>query len=89
MTSRLRRNAREAKIMLGETGTLNRVAATATVFKDPESADWIVSSIDSSGDGGVYTVIFSGPFARERSVEYASEKYSGLLLRESDLPEYL
>jgi hypothetical protein len=87
--SRLRRNARGAKVMLGETGTLPRVAAVATVFEDQESADWVVSSIDSSGDGGVYTVIFSGPLARERAVEYASEKYSGLLLRESDLPTYL
>jgi hypothetical protein len=74
--------------MLGLSGSLKRIAALATVFKDTESADWIVSALDASGDGGIYVTVFSGPSARERATEYAREKYSGLQLREPDQPEY-
>lgn len=77
-----RRQSREAKIMLGETGTIRRVAALATLSKgDVDPSDWVVSALDSKGDGGIYLTIFSGPEAYERALEYASEKYSGLLRR--------
>lgn len=74
--------------MLGDTGRLARVAAAATVFWESESSDWIVLSLDSSGDGGIYTTSFGGPNARERAIEYASEKYSGFRLRTPDPPKY-
>jgi len=80
-----RKQGLDAKTMLGDTGTVSRVAALATVYMgyiDP--CDWVVSALDSHGDGGIYLTIFSGPLARERAVEYASEKYSGLLLRDPD-----
>jgi len=80
--SRLRRNAKEAKELLGDSGTLRRVASLATVYPGEEPDEWIVSALDSSGDGGIYAAAFSGPLARERAIEYAREKYSGLRLRE-------
>lgn len=76
--SRLRRNAREAKELLGDIGNLRRVASLATVcLGEPGTDEWVVSSLDSSGDGGIYITTFSGPFAKERAIEYAREKYSG------------
>jgi hypothetical protein len=78
----LRRQAQEAKAMLGDTGVVNRVAALATVFQDGD--EWVVESLDSSGDGGICVTAFSGPFARERGLEYAREKHSGFVLNEFD-----
>jgi hypothetical protein len=73
--------------MLGATGTLRRVAAIATVYKgDTDPEDWVVESIDSTGDGGIFITAFSGPLAKERALEYAMEKYSGLQLREPGQP---
>lgn len=81
--SQLRRRAAEAKHLLGSSGEIARVGAVATVYKgDVDPEDWVVEAIDSSGDGGIYVTVFSGPLARERAVEYAREKYSGLRLRE-------
>ena len=80
--SRLRRNAKEAKELLGDSGMLRRVASLATVSPGEEADEWVVSALDSSGDGGIYITAFSGPLARERAIEYAREKYSGLRLRE-------
>ncbi len=68
--------------MLGETGAVVRVAALASVYRDDD--EWIVESLDSSGDGGICTTAFSGPFAEKRALEYAQEKYSGWLLCEPD-----
>jgi hypothetical protein len=85
--SEIRRNARDAKAMLGRTGTIRRVAAFATVSQGYLSEnDWVVETLDSAGDGGVYVTVFSGPKARERALEYAEEKYSGARLREADPP---
>jgi hypothetical protein len=80
--SQLRQNARTAKAMLGRTGTVKRVAALATVYRDGD--EWVVESIDSDGDGGIYFTAFSGPRAERRALEYAQEKYSGFQL--SSLP---
>jgi hypothetical protein len=83
--SHLRRRARDAKGMLGDTGTLRRVAAVATVYQgDVGPDDWVVEALDSTGDGGIFVTIFAGPLARERALEYAQEKYSGLELRAPD-----
>jgi hypothetical protein len=80
--SDIRRNARDAKAMLGRTGTIHRVAAFATLYEGYLSPDdWVVETLD---DGGVYVTVFSGPQARERAFEYAEEKYSGVQLREPD-----
>lgn len=77
--SEIRRNAAEAKCLLGDTGTLRRVAAVATVYRgDVGPDDWVVEALDSSGDGGIFVTIFAGPLAKERAHEYAREKYSGL-----------
>jgi hypothetical protein len=87
--SEIRRNARDAKAMLGATGTVRRVAAFATVYQGYLSPnDWVVETLDSTGDGGVYVTVFSGPKARERAFEYAEEKYSGVQLRGADPPPH-
>jgi len=82
--SEIRRSARNAKAMLGRTGTIRRVAAFATVYQGfltPD--DWVVETLDSAGDGGIYITVFCGPKAKERAVEYAEEKYSGVQLRDA------
>jgi hypothetical protein len=85
--SEIRRNAKDAKAMLGRTGALRRVAAFATVYQGYVSPDdWVIETLDSTGDGGVYITVFSGPKARERALEYAEEKYSGVQLREPEPP---
>lgn len=73
--------------MLGRTGTIRRIAAFATVSQGYLSEnDWVVETLDSTGDGGVYVTVFSGPKAKERALEYAGEKYSGVQLRNVDPP---
>lgn len=86
--SRLRQNAQQAKAMLGDEGALRRVASLATVERGDDPEEWIVSALDSSGDGGIYSTIFTGPLARDRAIEYAQEKYSGFELRKPGQPEY-
>ena len=66
--------------MLGATGIIARVAAVASVYRDDD--EWVVESLDSSGDGGICVTAFSGPFAEKRALEYAQEKHSGWLLCE-------
>ena len=79
--NRQRRQAAEAKMLLGSVGELRRVAAVATVYQgDLSPDDWVVTSIDSGGDGGIFVTVFSGPLARNRAMEYAREKYSRLRL---------
>lgn len=78
--SKLRQQAAHAKAILGPSGELKRVASLATVYQD--GAEWIVSTLDSSGDGGIYVTAFSGPLAQERALEYASEKYAGFQQRD-------
>lgn len=86
--SELRRKATEAKTLLGNGGNVRRVAAVAIVYQGYISeADWVVEALDSHGDGGIYTTVFSGPSAKERALEYAGEKYSGVEVRTRDLPQ--
>ena len=81
--NQLRRNAQHARALLGEIGTLRRVASLATLYQ--EDADtWAVESVDSSGDGSLYVTAFHGPDARERASEYARQKYSGFRVRRPD-----
>jgi hypothetical protein len=83
--SQFRRNASDAHSMLGGEGTITRVPALATVYQsERDSTDWCVGSLDSSGEGSIFTTVFLGPFARERALEYAREKYSGFQVREPD-----
>ena len=85
--SELRRKAQEAKALLGETGSLCRVAAFAIVYQGYlDDDDWVVEALDSQGDGGIYATVFSGPSAKERALEYAGEKYSGVEVRKRDRP---
>jgi hypothetical protein len=77
--SRLRDNAQYARIMLGESGEVRRIASRADV-KETEPGVWRVGSIDSSGDGGIYETFFEGPDSYRRAVEYAAAKYSGTLV---------
>lgn len=75
--------------MLGRTGTIRRVAAFATVYQGFLSPDdWVVETLDSAGDGGVYVTVFFGPKAKERALEYAEEKYSGVQVRDADPPRH-
>ncbi len=76
--SKLRTPAEDAKVMLGPTGELRRVAALAIISQS--GATWLVGAVDSSGNGRFYGVAFTGPQARERAIEYAGEKYSGYRL---------
>lgn len=83
--SELRRKAKEAKAILGATGTVRRVAAFAIVYKGyVGEEDWVVETLDSHGDGGIYVTVFAGPQAQERALEYAEEKYSGVEVRSPD-----
>lgn len=85
--SELQRKAKDAKALLGETGSLHRVAAFAIVYEGYlGDDDWVVEALDSRGDGGIYATVFSGPSAKERALEYAEEKYSGLEVRKRDQP---
>lgn len=85
--SELRRKAKDAKTLLGPNGALRRVAAFAIVYQGYLGADdWVVEALDSDGDGGIYTTVFSGPSAKERALEYAEEKYSGVEVRKRDQP---
>jgi hypothetical protein len=85
--SELRRKAKEAKAIFGATGTLRRVAAFAIVYKGyVGEEDWVVETLDSHGDGGIYVTVFAGPLAKERALEYAEEKYSGVEVRNRDRP---
>jgi hypothetical protein len=85
--SELRRKAVEAKAILGATGTVSRVAAFAIVYKGYVGEDdWVVETLDSHGDGGIYVTVFAGPQAQERALEYAEEKYSGVEVRDPDRP---
>jgi hypothetical protein len=85
--SELRRKAKEAKTILGDTGTVGRVAAFAIVYQGYiNDDDWVVESLDSHGDGGIYVTVFVGPQAKARALEYAGEKYSGVEVRMRDQP---
>jgi len=69
--------------MMGSTGEVRRVPALATIYPSPdEPGEWIVGSLDSSGDGGIYLTCFSGPNAERRALEYAEAKYSALQRRD-------
>lgn len=65
--------------VLGSNGTVRRVAAVATVYRD--RLDWVVEAPDSNGGGGLYLTTFEGPLAKERALEYASGKYAGVRVR--------
>jgi hypothetical protein len=80
--SKLCNPAKDAKAMLGPTGELRRVAALATVSQN--GATWLVGATDSCGNGRFYGVAFTGPEAQARALEYASEKYSGYRLTNSE-----
>lgn len=85
--SELRRKAKEAKAILGAAGTVRRVAAFAIVYKGyVGEEDWVVETLNSHGDGGIYVTVFAGPQAQERALEYAEEKYSGVEVRTPDRP---
>jgi hypothetical protein len=80
--SKLRHKAKEAKTILGPIGTLRRVAAFAVVSKGYVGEDdWVVETLDSHDNGSFYVTVFAGPLAKERALEYAEEKYSGVELR--------
>lgn len=63
--------------------SLQRVQTRAEIYKDdPQPGDWMVWSLDKSGDGGIYCAIFAGPDARSRATEYAEAKYDEVLQRD-------
>ena len=68
---------------ISSVATLRRVHTRAEIHKDdPQPRDWMVWSLDVSGDGGIYCTIFAGPSARERAIEYAEAKYHEVRLRD-------
>ncbi len=75
----LQHNAKVIKSLLGSSGTVRRVAAVATVYRD--RLDWVVEAPESKGGSGPYLTTFGGPFAKERALEYACGKYAGVRVR--------
>lgn len=59
---------------------MNRLDVVADIYEG-DAGDWLVWSIDPEGDGGMLEVIFSGPDAPERAIEYAEMKYCGFRVR--------
>lgn len=56
---------------------MRKVDAAAEIYKgDVNPSDWVVWSLDASGDGGIFTTVFSGPCAEQRASEYARAKYA-------------
>lgn len=85
----VRKRASDTGVVLEQPGALKRIAAVAAVYKGgggPE--DWVVETIDSTGDDGICVTVFVGPDAKERAIEYASEKYSGLRLHDPSQSTY-
>lgn len=68
--------AKHAKILLGDTGELQRVAALALVYP-AEHAGWVVRAVISRASCEEVTG-FLGPTAKQRALEYAAEKYAGV-----------
>ena len=67
-------------------GYVQRIKTNAEVYKgDVDPNDWVVWSLDESGDGGIFTSIFSGPDAEQRAIEYARLKYAEFQRRDLDL----
>lgn len=67
---------RHAKVLLGDTGELERVAALALVYP-AEHSGWVVRAVVSRTNCEEVTG-FLGPTARQRAMEYAAEKYAGV-----------
>ena len=62
--------------------SLQRVHTRAEIYQDdPQPGDCMVWSLDKSGDGGIYCVIFAGPEAEARAVEYAKAKYDETIVK--------
>lgn len=56
--------------------TETRFDAVAEVYQDdPLPGDWMVFAVDPTGDGGLFTAIFSGAAAEDRAVEYARRTF--------------
>ncbi len=72
---------KHAKILLGDTGELERIAALALVYPT-HHAGWVVRAVASPADTEEVTG-FLGPTAKERALEYAGEKYAGVKLMET------
>ena len=66
-----------------------QIGTRAEIYPDsPELGDWMVWSLDKSGDGGIYCIIFAGPNARDRAVEYAEAKYVEFRLHDPNQRPY-
>lgn len=74
---------KHAKVLLGDTGELERVAALALVYP-AEHSGWVVRAVISRTSCEEVTG-FLGPTARQRALEYAAEKYSGVKVCDSPL----
>ena len=69
---------KHAKILLGDTGELERIAALALVYPT-QHAGWVVRAVTSPANAEEVTG-FIGPTAKQRAMEYAAEKYAGVKL---------
>jgi hypothetical protein len=72
---------KHAKILLGDTGELERVAALALVYPT-HHAGWVVRAVTSEANADEVTG-FLGPTAKQRALEYAGEKYAGVKVLDS------
>lgn len=68
--------SKHAKILLGDTGELERVAALALVYPAAHGG-WVVRAVISLTNCEEITG-FVGPTAQQRAMEYAGEKYAGV-----------
>ena len=72
---------KHAKVLLGDTGELERVAALALVYP-AQHGGWVVRAVISLKNCEEVTG-FVGPTAQQRAMEYAGEKYAGVRVYDS------
>lgn len=56
--------------------TIVRAKLSADVYKRASNPDeWAVEAVDDTDDGTVYVALFSGPFAKDRALEYSAAAF--------------
>ena len=70
------------KLLTSHRSTIVRQNLTAEVMqRDERPETWAIEAIDEKGDGEVYVTLFTGPFAKERALDYAAVAYQRVRLR--------
>lgn len=65
------------RILFADEGRIQSVALEAEVVERHDTLGaYSVEAIDDKSEGDVYMVVFYGPSAKDRALEYAHAKYS-------------